>query len=94
MLTVDLRLDFAGHGYYVLRVDVLSDAPPASSAVEPAVDQEEEGERTGKARRLKQSTLTMWFKRVEQEAAPSEEDGDVVASSDDMEDGDGDGVLA
>ncbi|KAM5545404.1 hypothetical protein V8D89_001017, partial [Ganoderma adspersum] len=44
-LTVDLRLAFAGLGYYVLRADVLSDAPPASSAVDPAVNQEEEGER-------------------------------------------------
>ncbi|KAM5546185.1 hypothetical protein V8D89_000311 [Ganoderma adspersum] len=39
MLTVDLGLYFAGGGNYFLRVDVLSDAPPASSAVEPAVDQ-------------------------------------------------------
>ncbi|KAM5545094.1 hypothetical protein V8D89_001205 [Ganoderma adspersum] len=44
-LTVDFRLAFAGLGYYVLRADVLSDAPPASSAVDPAVNQEEEGER-------------------------------------------------
>ncbi|KAM5546206.1 hypothetical protein V8D89_000332 [Ganoderma adspersum] len=45
-LTIDLGLDFGGHGVYFLRVDVLSDVPPASSAVEPAVDQEEEGEST------------------------------------------------
>ena len=45
-LTVDFGLDFAGQGYYFLRVDVLSDALPASSAVEPAGDQEGEGERT------------------------------------------------
>ena len=94
MLTVDLGLDFGGEGLYFVRVDVVSDALPASSAVELAVHQAEEGERTRKARHLKQSTLTMWFKRIGWEMAPSEEDGDVVASSDDMEDGDGDGVLA
>ena len=92
-LTVDLGLDFGGHGYYFLHVDILSDAPPASSAVEPAVYQEEEGERTRKAHHLKQSTLTMWFKRIGREMAPSVEDRDVVAPSDTVEDVDGDGVL-
>ena len=44
-LTVELGLDFSGGGYYFLRVDVLSDAPPASSAVTPAVDRADERER-------------------------------------------------
>ena len=93
-LTVDLGLDFRSQGVYFMRVDVLSDAPPASSAVEPAVDQEAEGERTGKACRLKRSTLTMWFRRrIGRVKVPSAEDRDAVASSDDMEDGDGDGAL-
>ena len=41
-LTVDLGLDFVGEGCYLLRVDILSDASPASSAVKPAVDPIEE----------------------------------------------------
>ena len=94
-LTVGLELDFAGTGYYFLRVDVLSEAPqPAASVVELAVDQEEEGERTGKARHLKQSILTMWFRGIGREKALSAEERDAVASSDGMEDGDGDGVPA
>ena len=44
-VTVVLALDFAGGGSYVLRVDVLSEASPASSAVESAVDQRAEVER-------------------------------------------------
>ena len=44
--TVDLGLDFAGRGVYFLRVDILRETPPASSAVEPAVDQADEGEKT------------------------------------------------
>ncbi|KAM5546178.1 hypothetical protein V8D89_000304 [Ganoderma adspersum] len=38
-VTVDLALDFAGAGSYVLRVDVLNEASPASSVVELAVDE-------------------------------------------------------
>ncbi len=37
LLTVDLGFDFVGHGFYTLRVDVLTNASPASSAVESAV---------------------------------------------------------
>ena len=46
MLILDLRLDFAGSGYYILRVDILSDVLPAFSAVKLAGDQAEERERT------------------------------------------------
>ncbi|PIL28693.1 hypothetical protein GSI_08737 [Ganoderma sinense ZZ0214-1] len=42
-LTLDLRLDFAGSGYYILRVDVLSDATPASPAVNQAADPADDG---------------------------------------------------
>ena len=45
-LILDLRLDFAGSGYYILRVDILSDVLPAFSAVKLAGDQAEERERT------------------------------------------------
>ena len=42
---VDLALDFAGGGSYVLRVDVLSEASLASSAVELAMDRTAEVEK-------------------------------------------------
>ena len=44
-VTVDLALDFAGGGSYVLRVDVLNEASLASPAVELAVDQRAEVEK-------------------------------------------------
>ena len=86
-----------GHKY--LRVDVLSDASPASSAVEPAVDQEEEGERTDESSQSGAiNTEDAGQDDIEEaggrETELSVEDGDSVASSDDMEDGDGDGVSA
>ncbi len=45
-LTVDLGLDLAGTGIYILRVDVVSDTsgPTVSAAVELAMDQTVEGE--------------------------------------------------
>ncbi|KAM5546280.1 hypothetical protein V8D89_000406 [Ganoderma adspersum] len=99
MLTVDLGLDFGGGGLYILRVDVLSDAPPASSAVERAVDQEEEGEGTGEgspsgAIDNEGAGPGHPEETAGGETAPSAEDRDVVAPSDNTEDGDGDGVPA
>ncbi|KAM5545091.1 hypothetical protein V8D89_001202 [Ganoderma adspersum] len=92
MLTVDLGLDFGGGGLYILRVDVLSDAPPASSAVERAVDQEEEGEGTGEG--SPSGAIDNEEETAGGETAPSAGDRDVVAPSDNTEDGDGDGVPA
>ncbi|KAI1786352.1 hypothetical protein LXA43DRAFT_1065138 [Ganoderma leucocontextum] len=45
-LDVDLVLEFAGNGFYILRVDVLRDAPPPPSAVEPVVGKTSEVEST------------------------------------------------
>ncbi|KAM5545093.1 hypothetical protein V8D89_001204 [Ganoderma adspersum] len=100
MLTVDLGLEFAGGGYYFLHVDVLSDAPPASSAVELAVDQEKEGEGT------REGSPSGAIDNEDAgpgdpeetgggETAPSAGDRDVVTTSDNMEGRDGDhGVSA
>ncbi|KAM5546278.1 hypothetical protein V8D89_000404 [Ganoderma adspersum] len=100
MLTVDLGLEFAGGGYYFLHVDVLSDAPPASSAVELAVDQEKEGEGTGEGSPSGEiDTEDAGSGDPEEtgggETAPSAEVRAAVATSDNTDGGDGDhGVSA
>ena len=98
-LTVDLGLDFAGHGCYILRVDVLSDAPPASLFFELSVDQEEEEESTEESSQSGAiNTENPGQDDIEEaggrETVPSVQDGDVVAPSDNTEDGEGDGVPA
>ena len=99
MLTVDLGLDFRGQGYYILRVEVLSDAPPASPVVEQAVDQVEEEERTEKNSQSGAMNTEDAIPGDPEEAggdetALSAEDRDVVARSNNVEGGDGDGRSA
>ena len=64
--TVNLRLDFAGTGVYILRVDALSDASPESSAVNlPAVVQQpEEVERTKGVTQLERLIPSMLARRI------------------------------
>ena len=98
-LTVDLGLDFAGQGYYILHVDVLGDASHESSALKPAIDQGEERERTEEgsqsgAIHTEEAGQEDIEEAGRQEMVPSAGDGDAVAPSDNTKDRDGDGVWA
>ncbi|KAM5546153.1 hypothetical protein V8D89_000279 [Ganoderma adspersum] len=98
-LTVNLGLDFAGRGVYFLRVDVVREAPPASSAVEPAIDQADEGEKTKEGTSSGAiGTEDADREDIEEtggeERAPSVDARDAVATSDNTDGGDGGGVLA